>query len=223
MSESPYIRLVKNKDPGPDPDYVHDLVVLRAMVRQEDRQGDIGWGGTWTKERYQRLRDEHPEALMAFEAEIRWAKEEARIRRETFERHKDSPYLEEQRRAYPENPDKERYLQKIGRLRYVMILFSSYVSETPPIISRHPSQPKAAPSAPHGYPKPKSMATRYLPRCSLKAWTRYRCTPPSPTFLFPLRPPPRSDLRWLPFHRGSQPRQPGGQHVLSPFLRLTNQ
>ena len=122
MSESPYIRRVKNKDPEPDPDYVHDLVVLRAMVRQEERQGDIGWGGTWTKERYQRLRDAHPEAIMAFEAEIRWAKEEAQLRRETFERHKDSPYLEEQKRAYPANPGKERYLQKIGRLRYLMIL-----------------------------------------------------------------------------------------------------
>ena len=49
MSESPYIRLVKNKEPEPHPDYVHDLIVLRAMVRQEERQGDIGWGGTWTK------------------------------------------------------------------------------------------------------------------------------------------------------------------------------
>ncbi len=122
MSESPYIRLVKNKAPEPDPDYVHDLVVLRAMVRQEERQGDIGWGGTWTRERYQHLRDAYPEALMAFEAEVRWAKEEAQLRRETFERYEDSPYLEERERAYPADPDKERYLKKIGRLRYVMIL-----------------------------------------------------------------------------------------------------
>lgn len=122
MSESPYIRLVKDKDPAPDPNHVHDLVVLRAMVRQEDYQGDIGWGRTWTKERYQRLREEYPEALMAFEAEIGWAKEAEQLRWETFERYEDSPYLEEQKRAYPANPDKERYLQKIGRLRYVMIL-----------------------------------------------------------------------------------------------------
>ena len=80
----------------------------------------MGWD--LDKERYQRLRDEYPEALMAFEAEIRWAKEEARLPQETFERHKDSPYLEEQRRAYPANPDKDGYLEKIGRLRYVMIL-----------------------------------------------------------------------------------------------------
>ncbi len=123
MSESPYIRWVKNKDPEPDPNYVYELNVLRAMVRQEDYQGDIGWGGTWTKERYQRLRNGHPEAVMAFEAEVRWGREEAQLRRETFERYKDSPYLEEQKRAYPGNPNKDRYLEKIGRLRHVMILF----------------------------------------------------------------------------------------------------
>jgi hypothetical protein len=122
VNESPYIRFVRNKRPEPDPNYIYELNVLRAMVRQEDYQGDIGWGGTWTKERYQRLRDKHPEALMAFEAEIRWEREEQQLRRETFERYRDSPYLEEQGRAYPENPDKERYLEKIGRLRYLMIL-----------------------------------------------------------------------------------------------------
>ena len=66
VSESPYIRWVKNKQPEPDPNYVHDLVVLRAMVRQEDRQGDEGWGGTWSKERYQELRDKHPYSPYGF-------------------------------------------------------------------------------------------------------------------------------------------------------------
>lgn len=122
MNESPYIRWVKNKSPKPDPNYIYELNVLRAMVRQEDRQGDIGWGGTWTKERYQRLRDKHPEAVMAFEAELRWEKEEKQLRRETLEKYKDSPYIEEQRRTYPNNPDKDRYLEKIERLRYLMIL-----------------------------------------------------------------------------------------------------
>jgi hypothetical protein len=28
---------VKNKYPPPDPDYVYELNVLRAMIRQEDR------------------------------------------------------------------------------------------------------------------------------------------------------------------------------------------
>ena len=44
VSESPYIRWVKNKDPKPDPNYVYELDVLRAMVRQEDRQGGCGLG-----------------------------------------------------------------------------------------------------------------------------------------------------------------------------------
>ena len=28
-----------------DPEYIHELEVLRAMLRQEDHQGDSGWGG----------------------------------------------------------------------------------------------------------------------------------------------------------------------------------
>ena len=31
--ESPYIRWIKNKNPRPDPHYVYELNVLRAMVR----------------------------------------------------------------------------------------------------------------------------------------------------------------------------------------------
>jgi hypothetical protein len=86
FSESPYIRYVKNKYPPPDPDYVYELNVLRAMIRQEDRQGDKGWGGmTWTWERYQALREKHPEALMAREAELRWEKEEEQHRRDVLE------------------------------------------------------------------------------------------------------------------------------------------
>src|SRR5215208_139224 len=61
MYESHYIKRIKSKSPEPDPQFVHELNVLRAMVRQEDRQGDVGWGGTWTKERYQSLKDKHPE------------------------------------------------------------------------------------------------------------------------------------------------------------------
>jgi hypothetical protein len=40
-----------------DPEYIHELEVLRARLRQEDHQGDSGWGGAWTKERYRDLRD----------------------------------------------------------------------------------------------------------------------------------------------------------------------
>ncbi len=70
VAESPYIRWVRNKDAEPDQQYVYELNVLRAMVRQEDRPGDVGWGGTWTRERYQRLKDKRPEAVLAFEAEL---------------------------------------------------------------------------------------------------------------------------------------------------------
>ncbi len=120
VSESPYIRWVKNKSPKPDPQYVHELDVLRAMVRQEDRQGDIGWGGTWTKERYQKLRDKHPEALMAFEAELRWEEEEEQLRRETLERFALSAYIAEVE-GWPDSEGKDRYLQHLKRLRDIMI------------------------------------------------------------------------------------------------------
>ena len=68
---SPYLRLLKNKIVPLDPYYLHELEVLRAMLRQEDRQGDSGWGGSWTKVRYRSLREKHPEALTVFEMELR--------------------------------------------------------------------------------------------------------------------------------------------------------
>ncbi len=120
VSESPYIRWVKNKDPKPNPQYVHELDVLRAMVRQEDRQGDVGWGGSWTKERYQQLRDKHPEAVMAFEAELRWEREEDQLRRETLEKYKDSPYIAEVE-GWPDSEAKDCYLRDLKRLRDIMI------------------------------------------------------------------------------------------------------
>jgi hypothetical protein len=120
VSESPYIRWVKNKQPEPDPNYVHDLVVLRAMVRQEDRQADAGWGGTWSKERYQKLRDKHPEALMAFEAELRWEREEEQLQRETLEKHRYSSYIAEAE-GWPDSEGKDEYLRDLKRLKDVMI------------------------------------------------------------------------------------------------------
>ncbi len=120
MNESPYIRWVKNKDSEPDPNYIYELNVLRAMVRQEDRQGDIGWGGSWTKERYQRLKDKHPEAVMAFEAELRWEREEEQLRRETLEKYKDSPYIAEVE-GWPDSEGKDKYLRDLKRLKDIMI------------------------------------------------------------------------------------------------------
>jgi hypothetical protein len=122
FSESPYIRYVKNKYPPPDPDVIYELNVLRAMVRQEDRQGDVGWGGrTWTKERYRTLREKHPEALMAFEAELRWEKERERQRQEELERFgRASPYIEEVE-GWSETEAKDHYLQGLRQLRDVMV------------------------------------------------------------------------------------------------------
>ncbi len=120
MNESPYIRWVKNKDSEPDPNYIYELNVLRAMVRQEDRQGDIGWGGTWTKERYQHLKDKHPEPLMAFEAELRWEREEERLRRETLEKYRYSGYIDEVE-GWPDSEGKDEYLRDLKRLRDIMI------------------------------------------------------------------------------------------------------
>jgi hypothetical protein len=70
MSGSPYVRMLKNKLVPLNPSYLHEVEVLRAMLRQEARQGDSGWGGSWTQERYQTLKEKHPEALMAFQTEL---------------------------------------------------------------------------------------------------------------------------------------------------------
>jgi hypothetical protein len=120
VSESPYIRWLKNKDPKPGPNYVYELDVLRAMVRQEDRQGNAGWGGTWTKERYQKLKDKHPEALIAFEAELRWERGEAQLRRDILEKYKRSSYIAEVE-GWPDSGGKDKYLRDLKRLKDVMI------------------------------------------------------------------------------------------------------
>ena len=120
MYESPYIRRMREKYPPPDPHYIHELDVLRAMVRQEDRQGDIGWGGSWTKEQYRRLKEKYPEVVMAFEAELRWEKEEEQHRRETLEKYRYSAYIEEAE-GWPDSEAKGSYLRDLKRLRDVMI------------------------------------------------------------------------------------------------------
>ncbi len=121
FSESPYIKWIKNKDPEPDPHYVYELNVLRAMVRQEDRQGDVGWGGlTWTWERYQRLKEKHPEALMAFEAELRWEKEEEKHRREVLEKYSHSAYIDEVE-GWPDSEAKDNYLRDLRQLRDMLV------------------------------------------------------------------------------------------------------
>ena len=57
MSESPFLRVMKNKLVPLDPRYVHELEVLGAMPKRKDRQGDSGGGGGWAEERYRDLGD----------------------------------------------------------------------------------------------------------------------------------------------------------------------
>lgn len=120
MSGSPYLRMLKNKLVPLDPNYLHELEILRAMVRQEDRQGDSGWGGSWTKERYKSLKEKHPEALMAFETELRLEKEKEELRREALRMYEHSPYIEEVE-GWPESKEKDSYLKDLKRLRDLMI------------------------------------------------------------------------------------------------------
>ena len=120
MNESPYLRALKNKLVPLDPSYIHQLEVLRAMVRQEDRQGNEGWGGSWTKERYISLKEKHPEALMAFETELRLEREKEEHKRETVKKYEHSPYIEEVE-GWPDSKEKDSYLKDLKRLRYLMI------------------------------------------------------------------------------------------------------
>ncbi len=121
INGSPYLRVLKNKIVPLDPSYLHELEVLRAMIRQEDYQGDSGWGGSWTKERYQDLKEKHPEALMVFETELRLEKESERHRKETFDRLMPSPYIERQKRELPDSVEKDKYLKKLRNLKWLMI------------------------------------------------------------------------------------------------------
>ena len=121
MSESPFLRVMKNKLVPLDPSYIHELETLRAMLRQEDRQRDSGWGGSWTKERYQDLIEKHPEALMVFESELRVEKEREQHRKETFERLMPSAYIERRRRKLPDSEDTEKHLRTLRNLKWLMI------------------------------------------------------------------------------------------------------
>ncbi len=113
--------MLKNKIIPLDPYHLHELEVLRAMLRQENRQGDSGWGGPWTKERYRELKEKHPEALMVFEAELRVEKEREQHRKETFERLMPSAYIDRKERGLPDSEGKEKYLRKLRNLKWLMI------------------------------------------------------------------------------------------------------
>ena len=93
------------------------------MLRQEARQGDSGWGGSWTQERYQTLKEKHPEALMAFQTELRLEKERQRHRRATFERLVPSAYIEQKKKELIDSEEKDKYLRKLRNLKNLMIAF----------------------------------------------------------------------------------------------------
>ncbi len=123
LNGSPFLRMLKNKIVPLDPYYLHELEVLRAMLRQEDYQGDSGWGGSWTKERFQNLKDKHPEALMVFETELRLEKERERHRRDTFDL-MPSPYIERVEKELSDSEEKDKYLRKLRNLKWLMIASS---------------------------------------------------------------------------------------------------
>jgi hypothetical protein len=93
----------------PEAEYLADLRILRRFVYN----GSFGYRAS-NDGVFQRLKTRYPEAYHAFGEERK---------REVLERYERSPYIEEQRRTYPNNPDKDEYLAALERLRHVMILF----------------------------------------------------------------------------------------------------
>jgi hypothetical protein len=63
---------------------------------------------------FQRLRSRYPRAYSAFGEERR---------REILLRYEHSYYIEEQKKSYPYNPEKDDYIEALKRLRKIMILF----------------------------------------------------------------------------------------------------
>lgn len=106
MSESEYIR--REMENHPEPEYLSDLRILRRFVQN----GSYGY-----KELedvvFQTLKKRYPQAYLAFGEERK---------REVFEEYEHSPYIELQRRIYPNNPDKDEYIRRLERLRHLMIV-----------------------------------------------------------------------------------------------------
>src|SRR5215210_7543725 len=101
MSESPYLKEQIENHPD-EPEYLNDLRILRRFVQN----GSFGFHQS-DDVVFQRLKSRYPRAYSAFGGERR---------RETLERYKDSPYIEEQKKTYPNNPDKDGYLKALKRL-----------------------------------------------------------------------------------------------------------
>ena len=107
MAEYQYIR--KEAENHPEPEYLADLRILRRFVQN----GSFGYRES-DDVVFQTLKNRYPQAYDAFGRERR---------QEVLEEYEHSPYVERQRRVYPSNPDKDRYLKSLERLRHVMILF----------------------------------------------------------------------------------------------------
>jgi hypothetical protein len=108
VSESEYIsrEIEKYLD---EPEYLNDLRILRRFVQN----GSFGFKQS-DDFVFEQLKKRYPEAYNTFGEERR---------RETLRSNEDSPYIDEQKRTYPNNPDKDRYIEALKRLRYVMIMF----------------------------------------------------------------------------------------------------
>jgi hypothetical protein len=106
MSESPYIR--REMEQHPEPEYIHDLRVLRRFVQN----GSFGYRQS-NDVIFQRLKTCYPEAYNAFGEERR---------RETLERYRYSPYIE-QIEALPDSEYRQKWLKDLRELRKIMILF----------------------------------------------------------------------------------------------------
>ena len=107
MSESSYLEREIENHPD-EPEYINDLRILRRFVQD----GSFGFHQSDDLV-FQRLKSRYPWAYSAFGAERR---------RETLEKYKRSSYIELQRKTYPNNPDKDNYLEALIRLRHHMIL-----------------------------------------------------------------------------------------------------
>ena len=107
MSESPYIK--REMENHPEPEYISDLRILRRFVHN----GSFGYRESKDVV-FQTLKGRYPQAYSAFGEERK---------REVLEKYEHSPYIERQRRVYPNNADKDMYLKSLERLRHHMIMF----------------------------------------------------------------------------------------------------
>jgi hypothetical protein len=107
MPESDYLRRETENHPD-EPEYLNDLRILRRFVQK----GSVGYRQS-DDVIFRTLKARYPEAYSAFGRERK---------RDVLEANAHSPYLEEQRRTYPDNPNKDGYLEALQRLRNVMIL-----------------------------------------------------------------------------------------------------